>query len=91
MADKHQWEYLWVTCRSEDGVDVVYRINGEDLADTQKQKAVHFLEAAGVGGWELVGVAEHGSPRPRAGGQVAHDDGGVEDFRTSLWFKRKID
>jgi hypothetical protein len=61
MAETRRWEYLWVMCRSENDVDVVYRINGEDLAETQKQRANHFLEAAGVGGWELVSSAGHGS------------------------------
>ena len=60
MVDQRRWGYLQVMCRSEGGVDVVYRINGQDLAETQKQKVTHFLEAAGVGGWELVGVAGHG-------------------------------
>jgi hypothetical protein len=61
MANGQPWQYMWVMCRSEDAIDVVYRINGENLADTQKQKASHFLEAAGLGGWVLIGAAAHGA------------------------------
>jgi hypothetical protein len=58
MAGGNRWEYMWIACRSEDGVEVVYRVNGDDLAETQKQRTGHFLQAAGAGGWELVGVAD---------------------------------
>jgi len=61
MTEDRRWEYLFVMCRAENDADIVYRINGEDLLETQKQRASQFLEAAGVGGWELVSAAGHGT------------------------------